>query len=102
VILKFDYPHQEVIKKLTAEDDLEEIYSQYQEENLKKDILVKYCNMCKNESAEDVYDLCKTNKTKHEERKAGHAGQENAAKKMLQVHKYKYKFDIDNKLNFGF
>ncbi|KAL4141348.1 hypothetical protein QTP88_004003 [Uroleucon formosanum] len=70
----------EVIKKLTAEEDLEEIYSQYEEENLEQDILVKYCNMCKNESTEDACDLCKTNKTIHEERKAGHAGQEKLPK----------------------
>jgi len=54
--------------------------------------------MCKNESTKDVCDLCKTNKTIHEERKAGHAGQEKAAKKMLQVHKFKYKLIKDNKL----
>jgi len=75
----------EVIKKLTAEEDLEEMYSQYEEGNLERDILVKYCKMCKNESTENVCDLCKTNKIIHEERKAGHAGQEKAAKKMLQV-----------------
>ncbi|KAL4097593.1 hypothetical protein QTP88_022338 [Uroleucon formosanum] len=74
----------EVIKKLIAEEDLEEMYCQYEEENLEQDILVKYCNMCKNESTEDVCDLFKTNKTIYEERKTGHAGQEKAAKKMLQ------------------
>ncbi|XP_008178550.1 KRAB-A domain-containing protein 2-like [Acyrthosiphon pisum] len=75
----------EVIKKLTAEEDLEEIYSKYENENIEQSILVKYCKMCKNESTEDVCDLCKTNNAIHEERKAGHKGQEKAAEKMLQV-----------------
>ncbi|KAE9528706.1 hypothetical protein AGLY_012281 [Aphis glycines] len=72
-------------KKLTVEEDFEEIYSKYENENIKQDILVNYCKMCENEFREDVFDLCKTNYAIYEERKAEHKGQEKAAEKMLQV-----------------
>jgi len=75
----------EVIKNLTIEEDLEEIYNKYENENIEQNILVKYCKMCKNESTEDACDLRKTNNAIHEERKAGHKGQEKATEKMLQV-----------------
>lgn len=39
----------EVVKKITSKEDLEEIYSEYEEKNLEQNILIKYCKMCKNE-----------------------------------------------------
>lgn len=66
----------------------------------KKINFITFCNVYKIEFKVKVYNLCKTNKKIHEQRKAGHAEQEKATEKMLQVlPKYKYKFEMDNKFN---
>jgi hypothetical protein len=79
---------QEVLKKLTAEEDLEEIYNQYEEEIQEQINVKRYCGICKIESTEDFCDLCKTNQKIEEEREAAHIGQNKAAKRMLQVSNY--------------
>lgn len=82
----------EVIKKLTAEEDLEEIYSKYENKNIEQGIVVKYCEMCDNESTEDVCDLCKTNNGIHEERKLGIKVKKKLPKKCYRYLVLKYKF----------
>lgn len=78
---------QEVLKsRRISEENFEEIYSQYKNKIQEQENQLAYCNVCKIESAVEVYDLCKTNKKIQEERKAGHVGQEKAVEKMLHVY----------------